>query len=75
MTSDRSASPTGARLSRMVTLTAGATLGFGALVAVPLAAAGADGTNVTGTVASAADSAAPAVTLGSASVKAGAEVA
>ncbi|CAL9654396.1 hypothetical protein SUDANB145_06720 [Streptomyces sp. enrichment culture] len=75
MTSDRSASPSGARLGRMVALTAGATLGLGALVAVPLATAGAGGTGVTDTVALAADSTAPAVTLGTTTVKAGGEVA
>ncbi|MEU9594706.1 hypothetical protein AB0D84_33980 [Streptomyces sp. NPDC048193] len=74
MTSDRSASPHGARLSRVIALTAGATLGLGALCAAPLAMAGTGGTEATDTVASAADTASPAVTLGTTTVKPGGEV-
>ncbi|MEU9517223.1 hypothetical protein [Streptomyces sp. NPDC048224] len=74
MTSDRSASPSGVRLSRVVTLTAGATLGLGALCATPLAMTGTGGTGATDTVALAADTAAPSVTLGNRSVKQGGEV-
>ncbi|WP_327178944.1 hypothetical protein OG599_29170 [Streptomyces sp. NBC_01335] len=61
------------RVARVAALTAGATLGLGVL-SMPLAAAS-DDPGATGTVASAADEAsAPAVTLGSASVKAGGSV-
>ncbi|GGU65465.1 hypothetical protein [Streptomyces daghestanicus] len=75
MTSDRSASPLGARRGRVVALTAGATLGLGALVALPPVTAGPGATDLTGTVAlTAADAAAPAVTLGTTSVRAGGEV-
>ncbi|MGW4024374.1 hypothetical protein [Streptomyces sp. NPDC005009] len=74
MTSDRSASPSGTRLSRVVALTAGATLGLGALCAAPLATAGPGGTGATDTVALAADTAAPSVTLGARDVKQGGEV-
>lgn len=74
MTSDRSAPPSGTRLSRVVALTAGATLGLGALCAAPLATAGPGGTGATDTVALAADTAAPSVTLGTRDVKQGGEV-
>ncbi|MFJ6071308.1 hypothetical protein ACIQFU_10770 [Streptomyces sp. NPDC093065] len=74
MTSDRSASPSGARLSRVVALTAGATLGLGALCAVPLATAGSGNAEATDAVALAADTTAPAVTLGATSVEPGGQV-
>ncbi|MEU0851412.1 hypothetical protein ABZ387_26105 [Streptomyces flaveolus] len=74
MTSDRSASPSGVRLSCVVALTAGATLGLGALCATPLAMTGTGGTGAIDTVALAADTAAPSVTLGNRSVKQGGEV-
>ncbi|MFI8191717.1 hypothetical protein ACIF8T_23400 [Streptomyces sp. NPDC085946] len=74
MTSDRSASPSGARLGRVVALTAGATLGLGVLCATPLATAGPGGVEATDTVALAADTAAPSVTLGTRNVKQGGEV-
>ncbi|MFE0800604.1 hypothetical protein [Streptomyces sp. NPDC058812] len=73
MTSDRSASPSGARLSRVVVLTTGATLGLGARCTAPPAVAGIGGTS-TDTVALAADTAQPSVTLGARSVKQGGEV-
>ncbi|GGZ24717.1 hypothetical protein CP967_01535 [Streptomyces nitrosporeus] len=65
--------PSRPRLGRVAALAAGATLAAGALAA-PLAAAGPTGTDATGSVALVADTVAPSVTLGSASVKAGGEV-
>ncbi|WP_405386697.1 hypothetical protein OG596_03015 [Streptomyces sp. NBC_01102] len=61
------------RLGRVAALAAGATLGLGALAA-PMAATGHTGADTTGTVALVADSAAPTVTLGATSVKAGGDV-
>ncbi|MDQ0792604.1 hypothetical protein [Streptomyces sp. B1I3] len=61
------------RLSRVAALAAGATLGLGAL-AVPLTATGPAGADATEAVALVADTVAPAVTLGTTSVKAGGEV-
>lgn len=74
MTSDRSAPPSGVRLSRVVVLSAGATLGLGALCAAPLATAGPGDTAAADTVALATDTAAPSVTLGARGVKQGREV-
>lgn len=83
MTSERPFSPTSvttpsarttrARVGRMAALTAGATLGLGVL-AVPFVTATSDGVDTTPAVALAADAAAPAVTLGTTSVKPGGEV-
>ncbi|MFE6186740.1 hypothetical protein ACFQ6U_20165 [Streptomyces sp. NPDC056465] len=58
------------RLGRVAALAAGATLGIGTLAALPLAA-GPAGAAATGTVALVADSASPAVTLGTTNVKPG----
>ncbi|MEU0227318.1 hypothetical protein ABZ177_23585 [Streptomyces sp. NPDC006284] len=74
MTSDRPAVPSGARLRRVAVLTAGATLGLGALCAAPLASAGTGATAATGPAVPAADPAEPAVTLGATSVRAGGDV-
>ncbi|MFK0172058.1 hypothetical protein ACIQU5_25015 [Streptomyces sp. NPDC090306] len=66
--------PSRTRVHRAVALTAGATLGLGALAAaLPLATG--DGTvDTTGTVALAADATTPSVSLGSTSVKPGGDV-
>ncbi|MEZ3179617.1 hypothetical protein KYY02_13265 [Streptomyces pimonensis] len=74
MTSERSASPSGARLSRAVALTAGAALGLGTLCAAPLAMATTGDTGAAGAVALAEDTAAPSVTLGARSVEQGGAV-
>ncbi|MFF9675808.1 hypothetical protein ACF1GS_29560 [Streptomyces eurythermus] len=75
MTSVRPASSPAARRGRAVAVTAGTALGLGALVAAPSAAAGTGGTDLTGRVAlTAVNTAAPAVTLDTTSVRAGGEV-
>ncbi|MEU1049827.1 hypothetical protein ABZ400_32400 [Streptomyces sp. NPDC005897] len=74
MTSARSASPSGARLNRVVALTAGATLGLGVLCSAPPATAGHGGSEATDTVALTADTVAPSVTLGATTVQQGGEV-
>ncbi|MEU9093856.1 hypothetical protein [Streptomyces sp. NPDC048428] len=62
-----------ARISRMAALAAGATLGLGAL-AVPLATASSGGTPTGSALALVADTTAPTVVLGAATVKPGGEV-
>ncbi|MEU6374866.1 hypothetical protein [Streptomyces sp. NPDC046909] len=72
MTSHRPSRPR--RGGRVLALTAGATLGLGALALPVLGAATVDTTDLTDQVALAADAATPAVTLGTTSVAPGGEV-